>query len=77
MVTYLHLLAVLVHSNELLAIVFSGILITQVTAKEESLRVPGLPEQETLRHGISLLLQVGGLLTPGWTLGRRHGGLIF
>lgn len=57
--------------------VFSGILITQVTAKEESLRVPGLPQQETLRLGISLLLQVGGLLNPGWTLGERHVGLIF
>lgn len=49
--------------------VFSGLLITQVTAGEESLCGPGLPAQGTLRLSASLLLQVGGLLTPGWTLG--------
>lgn len=40
--------------------VFSGLLITQVTAGEESLRVPGLPAQGILRLRASLLLQVGG-----------------
>lgn len=45
---------------------FNRILTTQVTAGEESLPVPGFP---ALKLTISLLPQVGGLLTPGWALG--------
>lgn len=48
---------------------FNRILTTQVTAGEESLPVPGFPAQGTLKLTISLLPQVGGLLTPGWALG--------
>lgn len=55
--------------NELLTIVFHRILTPQVTAGEESLPVPGLPAQGTLRLNISRLPQVGGLGTPGWALG--------